>query len=143
MKDKTRSIVLDGDVADKAQQLADDKMLSSTLSMLLRNHYGLTSEIEAAETRLHELVNTRMQIREQEEQLADWIDTAKRERLIKIDKEKPHLERKLKKTLVLHDATIKKLHQTNNVYEKDRIRQVISNQKEIIDALEKELEELA
>ena len=50
-KDSTRSIRLDGDVSEIAQKLADDKMLSHTLSKLLRQHYGLNTEIDAIKTR--------------------------------------------------------------------------------------------
>ena len=139
-KDKTRSIRLDGDVAQKAQELADDHMLSKTLSNLLRNHFGMTTEIEAAKNRLNELVNQRMTLREEETQLADWIDNAENELIERTVTEKPRLERKLKETQNLHFSTLQKLPQVSNPYEKNRIKQVLFNQKEIIQKLEKQLE---
>lgn len=139
-KDKTRSIQLDGDVAEKAQELADDKMLSKTLSTLLRNHFGMTTEIESAKNRLNELVNQRMMIREEEAQLADWIDQAETELLHRSTTEKPRLERKLKETEDLHLATMQKLQYVTNPYEKNRIKNVLFNQKEVITKLKKQLE---
>ena len=139
-KDKTRSIRLDGDVAQKAQELADDHMLSKTLSNLLRNHFGMTTEIEAAKNRLNELVNQRMTLREEETQLADWIDNAENELIERSVTEKPRLERKLKETQNLHFSTLQKLPQVSNPYEKNRIKQVLFNQKEIISKLERQLE---
>ena len=139
-KDKTRSVRLDGDVAEKAQELADDGMLSKTLSTLLRNHFGMTTEIESAKNRLNELVNQRMMIREEEQQLADWIDEAEKEMLVRSATEKPRLERKLKETQDLHLATMQKLQYVVNPYEKNRIKNVLFNQKEVIRKLEKQLE---
>lgn len=139
-KDKTRSVRLDADVAQKAQELADDGMLSATLSTLLRNHFGMTTEIEAAKNRLNELVNQRMMIREEENQLADWIDQAENDLLQRSITEKPRLESKLKETKDLHYSTMKKLGYTSNPYEKNRIKQVLINQQDIIRKLEKQLE---
>jgi len=139
-KDKTRSIQLDGDVAAKAQELADDKMLSKTLSTLLRNHFGMTTEIEAAKNRLNELVNQRMMIREEEYQLAEWIDEAENQLLRRSATEKPRLESKLKEIQDLHLETMQKLRYAPNPYEKNRIEKVLNNQKEIIDKLQKQLE---
>ena len=131
---------LDGDVAAKAQELADDKMLSKTLSTLLRNHFGMTTEIEAAKNRLNELVNQRMMIREEEYQLAEWIDEAENQLLRRSATEKPRLESKLKEIQDLHLETMQKLRYAPNPYEKNRIEKVLNNQKEIIDKLQKQLE---
>ena len=139
-KDKTRSIRLDGDVADKAQELADDNMLSATLSTLLRNHFGMTTEIQAAKNRLNELVNQRMMLREEETQLADWIDMAEMDLKERSVHEKPRLERKLAETERLHSQTLLKLPQVTNPYEKNRIKQVLFNQREVITKLKKQLE---
>ena len=140
-KDKTRSIRLDGDVGAKAQELADDGMLSATLSSLLRNHFGMTTEIDAAKNRLNELVNQRYALQQEADDLADWIDQAETELITRSITEKPRLEAKLKEMKMLHDSTQKKLTFVSNPYEKNRITQVLFNQREVISKLEKQLEE--
>jgi len=67
-RDRTRSISLDGDVAEIAENLARNNLLSRTLSELLRNAYGFASEKERAEARLFELTSQRKEAQKAEEE---------------------------------------------------------------------------
>lgn len=104
-KDVTRSIRLDGDVATLAQKLADDKMLSHTLSKLLRQHYGLNTEIDSIKAQLDRTVNERMLLQEEERILADKIDELEKEYINKQHNELPQLREKLDHLVKLHSKT--------------------------------------
>ena len=107
-KDVTRSIRLDGDVAALAQKLADDKMLSHTLSKLLRQHYGLNTEIDSIKAQLDRTVNERMLLQEEEKLLANKIDELEAEYFAKQTNELPVLREKLDKLLETHSKVAAK-----------------------------------
>jgi len=104
-KDITRSIRLDEDVAEIAQRLADDKMLSHTLSKLIRQHYGLNTEIDALKAELDHVVNERMKLQENEKVLATMIDEAEERFLQEKTTELPKLQEKLDRLLEMHSKT--------------------------------------
>ena len=108
-KDVTRSIRLDGDVADIAQKLANDKMLSHTISKLLRQHYGLNTEIDSIKAQLDRTVNERMLLQEEEKLLANKIDELEIEFITRQSNELPMLREKLDKLLKLHSNTRQKM----------------------------------
>tara|TARA_Y100000361_G_C11155600_1_gene343870 strand:+ start:719 stop:1141 length:423 start_codon:yes stop_codon:yes gene_type:complete len=136
-KDSTRSIRLDGDVAHIAQKLADDKMLSHTLSKLLRQHYGLNTKIDAMKAELDLMVNQRMQLQESEKILADKIDAAEQEFLNKQTTELPVLREKLDHLLKLHSQT--KQRQLRTGISQDT---QLQNQLELINNVSKQIAEL-
>ena len=78
-KDRPRTIVLTGDVAEIAQKLADKGALSSTLSQLLRQSYGIDTEIERLEHALNESIDQRKALQRQEEELIAKLEIAKDE----------------------------------------------------------------
>lgn len=80
-KDRTRTIQLDGDLADIAQKLADKSQLSKTLSQLLRQSYGMSDNITQLELALIAATDERKELQQREEQLIDEI-TAARDSLI-------------------------------------------------------------
>ena len=67
-RDRTRSISLDGDVAEIAENLASKNLLSRTLLELLRNAYGFPSEKERAEALLFEATSARKEAQAKEEE---------------------------------------------------------------------------
>lgn len=87
-KDRPRTICLDGDVAEIAQRLASNNLLSREISQFLRNKYGHSSELEKQEARLHEIVNERKQLQELEEEMITKIDELKQSELNKAIEEK-------------------------------------------------------
>lgn len=77
-KDKTRSIALDLDVSEIAQDLANKGMLSKTLSQLLREKYGYVSEIEKAEAALFALTSQRKAAQIEEEAALEHLEGLKK-----------------------------------------------------------------
>jgi chromosome segregation ATPase len=73
-KDRPRTVVLCGSVADIAQRLADANQLSATLSDLLRNEYGLTGALDEKRAALLALTDERKAMQEREAQLAAELD---------------------------------------------------------------------
>ena len=136
-KDATRSIRLDGDVAEIAQKLANDKMLSHTLSKLLRQHYGLNTEIDAIKAQLDRTVNERMLLMEEEKLLADKIDELELEFIHRQTNELPKLREKLDHLLKLHSKT--KQTQLRTGIPQNR---VLENQLELINKISSEIAQL-
>jgi len=73
-KDRPRTIVLCGSVADIAQQLADKNTLSATLSDLLRKEFGMTSALDDKRAALAALTDERKRMQEQEEAMLAELD---------------------------------------------------------------------
>jgi len=76
-KDRTRTISLDGDVAEIAQDLADKSQLSKVLSQLLRHSYGISDDITRLERALNTTITERKQLQEREEELIAEITEQK------------------------------------------------------------------
>ena len=77
-KDKTRTISLDGDVAEKAQELADKSQLSKVLSQLLRNAYNISDEVAILKDKLASLTEERKGLQQLENEMIEAIDEAER-----------------------------------------------------------------
>lgn len=73
-KDRPRTIVLCGSVAEIAQRLADSNALSSTISELLRREYGLSGAIEEKRAALASMTEERKRMQAQEEAMAQELD---------------------------------------------------------------------
>ena len=140
-KDATRSIRLDGDVAQIAQKLADDKMLSHTLSKLLRQHYGLNTEIDSIKAQLDRTVNERMVLQQEEKLLADKIDKLEQEFMDRQSTELPILREKLDKLLKTHSKTKQQFIGAHPAfgYSKAQLEIQLQNQSEMIDKLASEI----
>ena len=76
-KDRTRTISLDGDVAELAQRLADKSQLSSVLSQLLRQSYGITDELAQLEHALSTTIDERKNLQQKEAALIEEIEAAR------------------------------------------------------------------
>jgi len=61
-RDRPRTVVLTGDVAEIAQKLADENRLSSTISKLLRMEFGGFAEVDQMNRVIDELHNERQRI---------------------------------------------------------------------------------
>lgn len=73
-KDRPRTIVLRGDVADIAQKLADQGILSKTLSDLLSEAYGFGDKLDEHKRALVKLIDERKAMQQAEEELIAEID---------------------------------------------------------------------
>ena len=80
-KDRTRTISLDGDVAEIAQELADKSQLSKVLSQLLRNAYNISDEVAVLKEKLNETIDARRAMQAKEEDIIAAIHEAE-ERII-------------------------------------------------------------
>lgn len=76
-KDRPRTIVLSGDVAEIAQDLADKSQLSAVLSQLLRQSYGISDDISRLEQLLTTTTDARKEMQEREEQIIAELDRAR------------------------------------------------------------------
>jgi len=73
-KDRMRSIKLEGDVASIAEELASKRILSKTLSELLRKEYGISFEDDLLKSRMNDLKRQSEEIDEQLSQLTHTIN---------------------------------------------------------------------
>ena len=94
-KDRPRTIVLSGDVAEIAQKLADQQVLSKTLSELLRSAYGFGDAINEKKRALELLIAERESLQEQEEGLIRQIDAMEDEAIEQATTIRPALESKI------------------------------------------------
>lgn len=76
-KDKTRTIQLDGDVADIADELATKSQLSAVLSQLLRESFGIVDNVAVLERQLVALTDERKLMQQREEELIQELTRAK------------------------------------------------------------------
>ena len=76
-KDRPRSICLDGDVSELAQKLADKSQLSSVLSQLLRQNYGISDELSQLEQALSVTIDERKNLQQKEATLIEEIEAAR------------------------------------------------------------------
>jgi len=72
-KDRPRTIVLSGDVAEIAQDLADKSQLSKVLSQLLRQAYNISDEVAIMKDKLAALVEERKGLQRLEEEMIEEI----------------------------------------------------------------------
>lgn len=104
-KERLRTIQLDLDVSEIAQRLADNKKLSATLSELLRVNYGFGDKLEEKKRELHNLLDHKQTLIEQENKLYDEIERMEKSFIERETHLKPVLKEKLQKL----DAKLKML----------------------------------
>jgi len=141
-RDRTRSIQLDGRVADIAQKLSDNGKLSSVLSDLLFEAYGHTSQRAKLQAKLGDI----------EQQSKDLI--AKREQVIKslelLDNKKKRNQYMIDEIEINLESMIKSLReteamiQTGHTVNKGGIpyTKVKQTQSELVEKYRRQLEEL-
>lgn len=96
-KERLRTIQLDLDVSDIAQRLADKKELSSTLSELLRANYGYGDKLEEKKRELHNLLDHKQQLIDEENRLYDEIEQMEKDFMNRETNLKPVLKEKMQK----------------------------------------------
>jgi hypothetical protein len=141
-KDRPRSIVLAGDVAEIAQNLADKGILSSTLSDLLRFNYGFGDAIDEKKRELDATVGERLALQEKEEALAAAIDGLEADFLERQSTIKPNLLKRKDILLARLQKTEQKLSYTWDHAEENRLRAQMNNIHDLILEVNNELEEL-
>lgn len=141
-KDRTRTISLDGDVADIAQKLADRGQLSATLSSLLRQSYGIDTEIERLEHALNEAIDQRKQLQAQEEELIAKLTIAKDDLVQKQN----HILPSLYQRQGIIEERLKRLHaEASRAFEPasiSRKRALIDENNRLLDEILEEIAEL-
>lgn len=94
-KDRPRTIVLSGDVAEIAEKLASNNALSSTLSELLRHNYGFGDAIEEKKRELQATHDEIQLLKEREQHIIANIDALEQQAIERSASIKPALEKKL------------------------------------------------
>ena len=141
-KDRPRTIVLSGDVAEIAQKLADQGELSSTLSDLLRQQYGFGTQLEERKRALTMLLDEKQRLSELTQQMADEIDALEVKALEQNATIRPALERRKKILQERWAKTMTKAERAFDPNEKIRLSTVLSNINELIVEVNNELEAL-
>lgn len=98
-KDRPRTIVLAGDVAEIAQNLADRGELSATLSDLLRQQYGFGTQLDERKRALTVLLDEKDRLTTLTQTMADEIDALEEKTLEQNATIRPALEKRLQ---ILH-----------------------------------------
>ena len=134
-KDRPRTIVLSGDVAEIAQKLAENNQLSSTLSDLLRQKFGFGSRIDDKKAELEEIFNQKQALTALEEAKIAEIEALEAELIDQL----PKLESKLK----LLRASEERIIATQNLdpHTRHMKAKALENVRQDIALIEKRLEE--
>lgn len=111
-KDRPRTIVLRGDVADIAQKLADEGILSKTLSELLCAAYGFGDAIDEHKRALARIIEERKALMQSEEQLIATIDALEAKAVEESMTVRPALMKKIEILQARHDKITKDLQRT-------------------------------
>lgn len=141
-KDRPRTIVLSGDVAEIAQKLADEGNLSATLSDLLRQQYGFGDKIEERKRALSMLLDEKDRLSQLTQAMADEIDALEEKALEQNATIRPAIEKRRQILVDRLAKTEKKLHVAFEHNEIARLHGVISNLNQMIVDVDIELEAL-
>jgi len=141
-KDRPRTVVLSGDVAEIAQKLADEGKLSATLSDLLRQQYGFGSQLEERKRALTMLLDEKQRLTELTQTMADEIDRLEQETLEQNATIRPALERRKQILLSRWDKTHESRQRAFDPQEKNRLDGVLSEISKLINDVNEELEAL-
>ena len=141
-KDRTRTIVLAGDVAEIAQKLADKGELSRTLSELLRFNYGFGDALDEKKRELEAAHEQRIQLQRLEESLANEIDELENTVLQQDTTIRPNLEKRKEILLQRRNDVQVKLERSFSTH--DEMRYIIQarNLDDLINEVNQQLEEL-
>lgn len=140
-KDRPRTIVLSGDVAEIAQKLADNGQLSSTLSELLRQTYGFGDKIEEKKRQLTAILDEKQRLAMQEIELVAEIDTLEAQTIEKKATILPQLTQRLK---ILEERRIRVQREANTHVDRHIVQQklnALDKIDQLINATKLEMEE--
>lgn len=141
-KDRPRTIVLAGDVAEIAQKLADRGDLSATLSELLRHNYGFGDRIEEKKRELSATIDQKKAIEAREAELIAVIDEMEVMELERSTTVRPQIE---KRREILLERLAKTEHRRSRAFDVNEITRLDGVIREInllIVACDAELEAL-
>jgi len=141
-KDRPRTIVLSGDVAEIAQKLADRGDLSRTLSDLLRQQYGFGEKVDELKRQLAHYNDEKVALNRTIDELAKQIDHAEENLLHQNATIRPSLE---KRRALLMDRLHRLEKERNRAFtpiEERTIDNKILNVNQLIVEVDLELEEL-
>ena len=141
-KDRPRTIVLSGDVAEIAQKLADEGNLSATLSDLLRQQYGFGDKIEERKRALTMLLDEKQRLSELTQAMADEIDALEEKALEQNATIRPALLRRKEILTERWCKTLKLAERAFDPHEKMRLTKMVSEINTLIVAVNDELEAL-
>lgn len=139
-KDRPRTVVLRGDVADIAQKLADSGSLSSTLSDLLATAYGLGDALDEHKRALTRIIEEKKALIDAEEQMVAKIDDLERRLVEERLTEHPRL---LEQQRILCERleNLSERHQyLFTPHEKQRVRRQIDSTEILLDEVRQKLE---
>lgn len=140
-KDRPRTIVLAGDVAEIAQDLADKSQLSAVISDLLRRAYGGGTHLNDLKRELQATTTLRKDMQEQEEELIRRIDVAERELIT----QRNHILPSLYQRQGVLEERLEKLREKQRRLppkEATLVQDQIMETKRILETVLKEIEEL-
>ena len=140
-RDRPRTIVLAGDVAEIAQKLADRGELSSTLSELLRSAYGFGDKIDEKKRQLTAILDEKQRLAAQEIELIAEIDTLEAQTIEKRATILPQLTQRLK---ILQERRQRVQAEANRHVDRTIVRQklnALDKIDELIAATRTEMEE--
>ena len=141
-RDRTRTIVLAGDVAEIAQKLADKGELSSTLSDLLRQQYGFGSQLDERKRALTMLLEEKDRLTALTTAMADEIDQLEAEVLEQNATIRPALEKRRSILMARWVKTMESRKRAFDPQEKSRLNGVMDEIQKLIDQVDEELEAL-
>ena len=141
-RDRTRTIQLDGDVAEIAQKLAEQSKLSATLSELLRYNYGFGDAIEEKKRQLSAVLDQQRVLKESEEELIAEIDSMETKAIEQNTTVKPALEKRRKILRERLAKTEQKLMVAFEHNEISRLHNVALEIQNLIKSVDQELEAL-
>lgn len=141
-KDRPRTIVLAGDVAEIAQKLADKGTLSATLSDLLRQQYGFGEQLEERKRALSMLLDEKDRLTALTEAMANEIDELEVKTLAQNATIRPALERRRKILVERLSTTHQRLQRAFDPQEQSRLHSVANEINQLIVAVDLELEAL-
>ncbi len=142
-KDRPRTIVLAGDVAEIAQKLADKGELSSTLSELLRHNYGFGDHHEEKKRALTLLLDEKQRLTDLTQVMADEIDALE----VKVLEQNATIRPAIEKRIKIYEERILKARQALQApwitpHERQQKENVMHNNYQMLEEARKELEEL-
>ena len=141
-KDRPRTIVLGGDVAEIAQKLADRGELSSTLTELLRFNYGFGDQIEEKKRELDATTEEIKLLQERSEHIIANINALEEQMVHNNATIRPALERRQTILRERLQKTHEKLKRVFDPQEESRLHRVALEIQDQLAKVKDELEEL-
>lgn len=138
-KDRPRTIVLCGSVAEIAQRLADANTLSATLSDLLRKEFGMTGALDEKRAALLAITDERKRMQEQEETLLAELDALEKQEVERKTTLIPALEQRLE---MLIERRARLEDEESRLFDPNTLRRKRAQIREVHDLISATVDEL-